>query len=182
MLVHHPRSESTKSPAFPDEAARETVRRCVDGAAHRAARRIPHLDFDCLRAILAAHVEVNLCRFRGEAPLEHWLNRVLRNKVVDLVKFECPSGKDEPAALDAIESDPIDPKRGPVREASLSELRARIEQDYGDTREGRLLLLLLSGEASTVTQAARTLGWNHPTALSRLRKHPLVQDLQRQAL
>jgi hypothetical protein len=185
MLVHHPQTSQSSVRKIPRPAAGEpsdeterTVRRCVDAASRGAARKIPHLDFDCLRAILAAHVQVNLGRFRGEAPLEHWLNRVLRNKVIDLVKFERPVGRDEPPVLDAAEMDPVDPRRGPVREASLSELRARVEEEYGETREGRLLLLLLTGEASTVTQAARILGWNHPTALARLRRHPLVQELQ----
>ena len=179
MLVTQPQERTGGTTC---EAREEVLRRCVDEAARRAARSIPHLDFDCLRAILSAHAQVTLERFRGEAPLEHWLNRVLRNKVVDLVKFEQASPRTTPAAFDADELEPADPRRGPQREASLSELRTMLESQYGATREGRILLLLLTGEASTVTQAARELGWNHPTALARIRRHPVVLGLLREAL
>lgn len=158
-----------------------TLRACVEAAARRAARSIPHLDLDCLRAMLAAHVELKLHHFRGEAPLEHWLNRVLRNKVLDLVRFERSSMKDCVAIDDAHEQ-LADRREGPERGAALQELRARIEAEHAVSREGRILHLLLTGEVSTVTEAAKLLGWNHPTALARMRKHPLVLELLRNAV
>lgn len=182
MLANHPEERTGGSSCAVRDGERLVVQRCVVEAARRAARSIPHLDFDCLCAILAAHVQVTLDRFRGEAPLEHWVKRVLRNKVVDLVKFEQASAQRECASLETGELEPADPRRSPQREASLSELRALLEEEYGGTREGRILLLLLTGEASTVTQAARDLGWNHPTALAHIRRHPVVLGLLREAL
>lgn len=178
MSANDPRARTTGSALEPRESL---VRKCVEDAARRAARSIPHFDVHSLQAILAAHVELTMARFRGEAPLEHWLNRVLRNKVIDLVKFERGSPHETPA-LDAEDLDLVDPRSGPEREATLGELRALIEDEYGETREGRILLLLLSGEVTTVTQAAKLLGWNHPTALARVRRHPVVLGLRRGAV
>ena len=164
----------------PDSRA-ATRRACVEAAARRAARRIPHLDLDCLRAVLASHVEVNLHRFRGEAPLAHWVNRVLRNKVFDLVRFE-RSNAANCVELESEGRELVDGRDGPDRRASLQELRDRIDAAHAESREGRILQLLLSGEVSTVTEAAKLLGWNHPTALARVRKHPVVLELLRNAV
>lgn len=153
---------------------------CIEQAVGRAARRIPHLDRDCLRAILQAHVETRLDQFRGDAPLEHWVNRVLRNKVSDLVRFENGARRDDARSLSENDEAIPDPACGPERECARDELVGRIEQDYGDTREGRILLMILSGEAASITEAAQRIEWNHPTALAHVREHPVVRDLLRE--
>lgn len=166
--------------AVRQETQGQIVERCVEQASGRAARRIPHLDRDCLRAILHAHVETRMANFRGEAPLEHWVNRVLRNKVSDLVRFETATQRDGSRPLAAADEEIADAGLGPVRECAEDELVRRLEAEYGETREGRILLMILSGEAASITQAAALLNWNHPTALARVREHPVVRDLVRE--
>lgn len=166
--------------AVRQETQGQIIDRCVVQAAGRAARRIPHLDQDCLEAILQAHVEMRLDKFRGEAPLEHWVNRVLRNKVSDLVRFETSTRRDDSRSLASADEEIADESAGPLRQSARSELVGRIEREFGDTREGRILLMILSGEAASITQAAALVDWNHPTALAHVRAHPVVLDLLRE--
>lgn len=162
------------------ETQGQIIERCTELAAGRAARRIPHFDQDCLSAILRAHVEARLGSFRGEAPLEHWVNRVLRNKVSDLVRFECGVQRDDSRPLATADEGIADPAEGPDRQCARDELVRRLEAEFGETREGRILLMILSGEAASITQAAALVNWNHPTALAHVREHPVVRDLLRE--
>lgn len=141
-----------------DGAFEELVRRHkrrVFASATRFARDDHQLDDICQEVFVRAFR--NLGKFRGDAPFEHWLSRIMVSACYDFLRKE--RRVREQVALDGSEWDIQD---GSI-EAAANAGRARELLDWALrhlTPEEQLILTLCELEERTIREVAELTGWS----------------------
>ncbi len=141
-----------------DDAFAELVRRHrrrVFGSAARFARDDHQLDDICQDVFV--RVFRNLGKFRGDAPFEHWLSRIIVSACYDFLRKERRVREQVP--LDSVDYETCDGSvDAAISAGNARELLAHSMQKLA--ADERLILTLCEIEERTIREVAQLTGWS----------------------